>query len=64
MGQQGNVKDIRLALGMTQTDLARRLKVAVSTVQRWEQDQSRPSPLAAEKILRLERQARRSAART
>ena len=48
-----NVKAIRLELGFTQEDLARRLGLALSTVSKWEQGIFSPSRLAREKIEKL-----------
>ncbi len=40
----------RLALGLTQEQLAVALGVTYSTINRWENGRSKPSPLAMEKI--------------
>ena len=48
-----DVKAIRLELGFTQEDLARELGLTLSTVSKWEQGISSPSPLAREKIENL-----------
>jgi putative transcriptional regulator len=48
-----NIKAIRLELGFTQEDLARRLNVSLSAVSKWEQGVSSPSRLAREKIEKL-----------
>lgn len=48
-----DVKAIRLELGFTQEDLARKLGLALSTVSKWEQEVSSPSRLAREKIEKL-----------
>jgi putative transcriptional regulator len=45
-----DVKAIRLKLGFTQEDLARKLGLALSTVSKWEQGIFSPSRLAREKI--------------
>ena len=48
-----DVKTIRLELGFTQEDLARELGLTLSTVSKWEQGISSPSPLAREKLEKL-----------
>jgi len=45
-----DIKAIRLKLGFTQEDLARKLGIALSTVSKWEQGLFSPSRLAREKI--------------
>ena len=45
-----DIKAIRLELGFTQEDLARKLGLALSTVSKWEQGVTFPSRLAREKI--------------
>ncbi len=48
-----DVKAIRLKLGFTQEDLARKLGITLSTVSKWEQGLFSPSRLAREKIEKL-----------
>ncbi len=48
-----DIKAIRLELGFTQEDLARTLGLALSTVSKWEQGVTSPSPLAREKLEKL-----------
>ena len=48
-----DIKAIRLQLGFTQEDLARKLGLALSTVSKWEQGIFSPSRLAREKIEKL-----------
>jgi len=48
-----DIKAIRLELGFTQEDLARKLNVSLSAVSKWEQRVSSPSRLAREKIEKL-----------
>ena len=48
-----DVKAIRIKLGLTQEELARRLGVSWSTVARWEAGQGKPSPLAQQAIENL-----------
>ena len=42
------VKKVRKQLSMSQEQLARELNVSFSTVNRWENGRSRPSPMAKE----------------
>ncbi|MFN6561241.1 MAG: helix-turn-helix domain-containing protein [Nostoc sp. ChiSLP01] len=44
------VRDLRLAFGLTQEQFAATLGVTFSTINRWENGHSKPSPLAMEKI--------------
>jgi DNA-binding transcriptional regulator YiaG len=48
-----DIKAIRLKLGFTQEDLARKLELTLSTVSKWEQRLFSPSRLAREKIEKL-----------
>ncbi len=48
-----DIKTIRVELGFTQEDLARKLGVTLSTVSKWEQGLFSPSLLAREKIEKL-----------
>jgi DNA-binding transcriptional regulator YiaG len=43
---EGNIKQIRLKKGLSQEELAYRIGVSLSTLQRWEQNSRRPSRLA------------------
>lgn len=45
------IKQVRSTLSITQEQLARELKVSFSTVNRWENLKSNPSPLAMENFL-------------
>ena len=45
-----DIKSLRKSLGLTQEQLANALGVSWITVNRWERNKSRPSPLALEKI--------------
>jgi len=54
-----DVKAIRLELGFTQEDLARKLGLALSTVSKWEQGIFSPSRLARQKLERLLRKGRK-----
>ncbi len=44
------IRALRQALGLTQEQLAARLGVSFPTVNRWENNHAKPSPLAMEKI--------------
>jgi putative transcriptional regulator len=47
------IRELRLALGLTQEQLAAALGVTYSTINRWENGRSKPSPLAMEKIKQM-----------
>jgi len=44
------IRDLRLLAGLTQEQFAATLGVTFTTINRWENGRSRPSPLAMEKI--------------
>lgn len=44
------VRELRELTGLTQEKFAARLGVTFPTINRWENDRARPSPLALEKI--------------
>ena len=44
------IRDLRLAFGLTQEQFAAQLGVTYTTINRWENGRSTPSPLAMEKI--------------
>ncbi|MEH2241065.1 helix-turn-helix domain-containing protein [Nostoc sp.] len=44
------IRDLRLALGLTQEQFAAQLRVIYSTIKRWKNGRSTPSPLAMKKI--------------
>jgi DNA-binding transcriptional regulator YiaG len=48
-----DIKAIRLELGFSQEDLARKLNVSLSAVSKWEQGLFSPSRLAREKLEKL-----------
>lgn len=50
------VRDLRQQMGLTQEKLAARLGVSFSTLNRWENEHSQPSPLAREKLEQLKQQ--------
>lgn len=49
------IRTLRTALGLTQEQFAGKIGVTVSTVNRWENDKSRPSSLAMLRIKALQR---------
>lgn len=49
------IKRLRKRLRISQEDMAAALGVSLSTVQRWESGDNSPSPMAASRILELER---------
>ena len=50
------VKSLRQRLGLTQEQFAHRLGVTFASVNRWENGQVKPSPLARQKLEALDRQ--------
>lgn len=50
------VKALRQRLGLTQEQFAHRLGVTFASVNRWENGQVKPSPMAREKLEALDRQ--------
>jgi len=44
------IRDLRLLAGLTQEQFAATLGVTYTTINRWENGRSKPSPLAMEKI--------------
>ncbi|MBD2616572.1 helix-turn-helix transcriptional regulator [Nostoc punctiforme FACHB-252] len=47
------IRDLRLVAGLTQEQFAATLGVTFSTINRWENGHSKPSPLAMDKIEEL-----------
>ncbi|MBD2359392.1 helix-turn-helix transcriptional regulator [Tolypothrix sp. FACHB-123] len=47
------IRKLRLSAGLTQEQFANTLNVTYSTINRWENRRSSPSPLAMEKIERM-----------
>lgn len=54
-----NVRQIRLCLGLTQEQFASKLGVTFPTVNRWENQKTVPSPLAIEKLQKLQVQLKK-----
>ncbi len=50
------VRELRQQMGLTQEKLAAQLGVSFSTLNRWENEHSQPSPLAREKLEKLRQQ--------
>ena len=44
------IRDLRAKLGLTQEQFAAKVGVTFSTVNRWENDRGKPSPLAVRRI--------------
>jgi putative transcriptional regulator len=53
------IKEIRKELGWTQEEMANQIGVSLSAVQRWEQNNNRPSPLALKSLENVIKQAKR-----
>ena len=49
------IRKLRTNLGLTQEQFAAKIGVTVSTVNRWENDKGKPSPLAMLRIKRLQK---------
>lgn len=54
------IKDLRIALGLTQEQFAVKVGVTFSTVNRWENGKGKPSPLAVKQIGELQKELRRN----
>lgn len=50
------IRELRLLMGLTQEQFAAELGVTYSSINRWENGRSKPSPLAMQKIEELLRQ--------
>ena len=48
------IKQFRARLGLTQAELATRLGVSFATVNRWENGQTKPSPLSWKQLLGMD----------
>ena len=53
MMNKESIKELRHKLGLSQEGLARKLRVSVITVRRWEKGTFKPSPLALLRIAEL-----------
>lgn len=53
------IKKLRKKLGLTQMTFASKLGVTISTVQMWEADTNKPSPMAAALLNKLKEKAER-----
>lgn len=51
------IKQLRQSLGLTQKELAARVRVDAVTVSRWERGQQKPSPQATRQLNRLAKKA-------
>ena len=54
------IRKLRNTLGLTQEQFAAKIGVTVSTVNRWENDKGKPSPLAMLRIERLQKKIYRN----
>ena len=54
------IRKLRNTLGLTQEQFAAKVGVTVSTVNRWENDKGKPSPLAMLRIERLQEKINRN----
>jgi len=50
------IKELRSRLGLTQEQFAAKVGVTFSTVNRWESNKSKPSPLALHRIEELDKE--------
>ncbi|MFC1963831.1 helix-turn-helix domain-containing protein [Chloroflexota bacterium] len=55
---QSLLKELRKKRKLTQEELARKMDVSLSTVQRWEKQGGRPTRLARRELTKLFREAR------
>ncbi|MCD6327386.1 helix-turn-helix transcriptional regulator [bacterium] len=53
------IRNLRAKLGLTQEQFAAKVGVTWSTVNRWENDRGRPSPLAMRRIEELQDQIKK-----
>ena len=53
------IKELRTALGLTQEQFAAKVGVTYSTVNRWENNKGKPSPLAMLRIEELQKKLKR-----
>ena len=53
------IRELRAALGLTQEQFAAKIGVTYSTINRWENNKGKPSPLALLRIGKLQSKAKR-----
>ena len=59
MDQQGTskmIRELQAALALTQEQFAAKIGVTYSTINRWENDKGKPSPLAMRRIKQLQKE--------
>ena len=49
------IRKLRTALGLTQEQFAAKIGVTYSTINRWENNKAKPSPLALQRIEKLQK---------
>ena len=54
------IKELRTALGLTQEQFAAKVGVTFTTVNRWENNKAKPSPLASQKIEKLQNELKQN----
>ncbi|MCP4260971.1 MAG: helix-turn-helix transcriptional regulator [Planctomycetes bacterium] len=54
------IRKLRTTIGLTQEKFAAKIGVTVSTVNRWENDKDKPSPLAMLRIEKLQKKINRN----
>ena len=54
------IRKLRTTLGLTQEQFATKIGVTYSTINRWENNKSKPSPLAMLKIKQLQKKLKRN----
>ncbi|MFC1961958.1 helix-turn-helix transcriptional regulator, partial [Chloroflexota bacterium] len=55
---QDSLRELRRQMGLTQEELAHKIDVSLSTIQRWEKQGGRPTRLARRELSRIFREAR------
>jgi len=59
-GSSKTIKKLRASFGLTQEQFAAKIGATVSTVNRWENDKGKPSPLAMIRIKKLQQKINRT----
>ena len=54
------INELRTALGLTQEQFAAKVGVTFTTVNRWENNKAKPSPLALQKIEELQKELKQN----